>query len=241
MIASIVQQRYFDPEWMVQIWDPTQGEPDAANSNLSDTQNGAGTAVFDATNNALRVTTAGGGNDDAWVHPGITANYSLLGDPASDTIWDTSMQPFMVCTWLPGAGAAGDLFDVNYFCGLVEQEPDAANAAFAIGDYDDAAWFFCVVGNTPATNNWDIAQSVGGVDFVKDSGQLLSRAAFIQMAVFISKARKPYYYINGNLVHVGTSLSASTLLSPVCGVTETAADAKIFDVRYFAYGQRFAA
>jgi len=112
----------------------------------------------------------------------------------------------------------------------------ATSDASASGEPNAFRWQLTVGAALGGT--WKAETSVGGTDEQWDSGVAGQRATHVDLAVIMSKARRPYYFFGGNLLHIGPTVTAADVVLPKIVVQAATTDAKSMGIQWMAWGQR---
>lgn len=241
LIPAILFERYFDlATWDTQIFKGGEADPDSSVTMVNCSGVGTEVAALDATNKGWLLQTSAADNDNSFLHPHETGN--KMGVAA---YFNSNLQPYCLAQVLCGPADAQQLVEAEYVVGLDVMDTYTTKDASASGEADAARWQVTNGAAAGVATNWKTETSTGaGVDTIFDSGRLSQRATFVELAVFVSKARKPYYFYDGKLIRIGPSLDANIVMAPSIGVQVNNAgadDAKGMVVRYAAWGQRYAA
>ena len=171
-------------------------------------------------------------------------NCIITMDPADSSMgvpgyWNTDKEPWMMARVQTGVQDATALLNSEYVVGFDDQNTSASSDATASGEANAFRWQLTVGAALGA--NWICESSVASIDSRFDTGVAAQRATFVDLAVLLSKARKPHYFIGGNLVHVGPSMPANDELDAKLIVQAATTDAKSFGIQFWALGQRHVA
>ena len=233
MLPTLWFERRMDPaNWYTALVQFDEEDLDtAASSDPVDlTEAGAGTMTFVAPAIGATLTTGATENNKSHLHPGA------IGKAGLAEFWLADNQPFI---WTKLAVAPALLItNVDVTVGLADTNPGTAAAVATSGEVD-AARFILESGASAA--NWFTETSVGGLDVRRDTGILSVANTMIELAVVVSKARKPYYFFNGNLIKIGPSLTAAQQMSPFVQVNAGEGVTKDIEVQFVAWGQRYVA
>jgi len=240
-VQRMIQDRYFDLNtWDMQIFRGNHEDPDSATGMAACSGVNTNVAALDATNKGWLLQTSAADNDNSVLHPHATGN--KMGVAA---YWNSTLSPFCAASVLCGPADAQQLVEAEYAVGLDIMETWATKDCAASGETDAARWQVTNGAAGGVATNWKCEQSTAsGTDVITDSGNLSQRATFVELAVFVSAARVPYFYYNGKLIKTGTALDDDTIMCPTIGVqvnNVTADDAKGMTVRWAAWGQKYSA
>jgi hypothetical protein len=241
VIPAILFERRHDPTtWFFDDFRFTPTTPEALAATtmtpVEITEEGASTTDFADSDTTKGMTI----NSPAVISERITIGPSSAGVSGTTDYWMGNLQPFIYADVMVDSDA-GDMTHIDACLGFNGHAGAApgAHIPIAASACTDCGRFLLEMG--AAATNWFCETSVGGVDALYDTGILAASQTAIRLGVFLSRARKPHYFLNDRLVHVGPTVAATTMVPFFQFSSGEAATAKTFGIRYMAFGQLYSA
>jgi len=219
-IPTLIQNRMCDLEWYTALWKGDGLIQTAAAAGMNRHFLLAGTnadnadvshAVTAGIGSAMIMETDGATNDSEVAHAIMT---TALGSVAG--AWDTDQQPGLVVTFVTGT-AVQSVTDTRIHVGLkLDQTEDDA-----LVDADQAIWTY----DATAAPTWRARTSNNGQDHDFDTGQAPAINTVHQLGVFLDVGRRPHYFFNGVLSHVGPAVRSLATMEPGFSIADIGAGA----------------
>lgn len=157
----------------------------------------------------LTIETDGADGDEVIVLPHLVANLS----PWTYTTWGTDKQTVWECDFTTGASVTNCII----WAGL-----KLTNTEVKVTDNDQVYFRF---EDDVAAGNWEVVDSVAGVDTSTDTGVAAAINTRYHLKIVIANDRTAACYLNGALVHTTGALTDATDLIPYIGVAADGAAA----------------
>ena len=181
-----------------------------------------------STGGGITLTTAGAGDDQAFIKPTTVTSPSKSGIATWD--WSTTDEIAFRARIKTSTSIAGLDIVAGYWLTLGTPFLETTDA--------DSVSFMFSTESTVSAANWLTHTAVAGTDQDYDTGEAVVASTTTDLALFLDSSRVPHFFIDGKQVHQGPAMTVDIDLIPFIGINDTAGAEKAITVRRVGLGKK---